>query len=84
MSAQHTDLLPSKQFIVSLTSGKNEEVTRVTQLSLKYQNILVFVLTSNVSYSSNDKVFLWYKYFIPFVILEVAVKINSSTYMSQK
>lgn len=60
-----------------------EEVTRETHPMLKEQIILVFVVTSNVSYRNDDKDLLWYKYLIPFIILKVAVEISSSNYLSQ-
>lgn len=58
-------------------------MTRETHPMLKEQIILVFVVTSNVSYRNDDKDLLWYKYLIPFIILKVAVEISSSNYLSQ-
>lgn len=58
-------------------------MTRETHSMLKEQIILVFVVTSNVSYRNDDKDLLWYKYLIPFIILKVAVEISSSNYLSQ-
>lgn len=58
-------------------------MTRETHSMLKEQIILVFVVTSNVSYRNDDKDLLWYKYLIPFIILKVAMEISSSNYLPQ-